>query len=107
MCINVYGHRKVEDGFFHCYSDFVRNEGAPSALRRNNHAEGKNDKVLALNRQLLVKEQFSEVDNQQQNKVETGAIRWLKVATHILLDMTNAPDFAWFLALQYLATLHK
>lgn len=45
--------------------------------------------------------------NQHQKKVETGAIQWLEAAVHILLDIKKAPEFSWFLALKYLATIHK
>lgn len=69
--------------------------------------EVKSEKVLAFHREYLIKDEFSEVNNQQQNVVETGGIRWLKSATHVLLDMTNAPAFAWFLAVLYLADIHN
>ena len=69
--------------------------------------EMKSEKVLAFHREYLIKDEFSEVNNQQQNVVETGGIRWLKSATHVLLDMTNAPAFAWFLAVLYLADIHN
>ena len=93
-CINVYGHRPGGDGFFNCYKDFSRDHGVPSALRRDNAMEMKSEKVLAFQREYLIKDEFSEVNNQQQNVVETGGIQWLKSATHVLLDMTNVPAFA-------------
>ena len=54
--------------------DFCRDHGVPSALRRDNSPDLKSDKVLEFNRTYLVRDEFSEVDNQQQNPVETGAI---------------------------------
>src|SRR5210317_1054222 len=56
---------------------------------------------------MLVKEQYSEPHNQQQNTVEMAAIRWLVQATHKLLDHTGAPDTAWYLAMKYLAKIHN
>ena len=106
-CIDVFGHRKVEEGFFHCYSNFVRNEGAPSALRCDNHGLGKNNKVLATQLPSAHEGRIFGSRQPAQNNVETGVIRWLKAATHILLDMMNAPDFVWFLALKYLAKVQK
>ena len=73
-CINVYGHRPGGDGFFNCYKDFSRDHGVPSALRRDNAMEMKSEKVLAFQREYLIKDEFSEVNNQQQNVVERGGI---------------------------------
>ena len=67
----------------------------------------KSNKVREFNREHIVKDQFSEVENQQQNPVESGAIHWLKSASHVLLDTTGAPDFTWFLAAEYLAEVHN
>jgi hypothetical protein len=39
--------------------------------------------------------------------VESGGIRWLKSAIHVLLDMTGAPAWTWFLAATYLADVHN
>jgi hypothetical protein len=64
--IQVYGHRPGGDGF-------------------------SSNKVLYFNREHLIKDEFSEVENQQQNVVESGGIRWLKSAIHVFLDMTGAP----------------
>jgi hypothetical protein len=105
--IQVYGHRPGGDGFFNCYRDFCRNHGVPSVLRRDNAQELKSNKVLDFNREHLIRDEFSEVENQQQNVVESGGIRWLKSAIHVLLDMTGAPAWTWFLAATYLADVHN
>ena len=105
--IQVYGHRPGGDGFFNCYKDFCRDHGVPSALRRDNAQELKSNKVLDFNREHLIRDEFSEVENQQQNVVESGGIRWLKSAIHVLLDMTGAPAWTWFLAATYLADVHN
>ena len=106
--IQVYGHRPGGDGFFNCYRDFCREHGVPSVLRRDNAQELKSNKVLDFNREhFLIKDEFSEVENQQQNVVESGGIRWLKSAIHVLLDMTGAPAWTWFLAATYLADVHN
>ena len=67
----------------------------------------KSAKVREFNREYLVKDEFSEVDNQQQNVVESGGICWLKAAMHVLLNMTGAPAWTWFLAATYLADVHN
>ena len=40
-------------------------------------------KVLDFNCMHLVKDEFSEIDNQQQNTIKMGGIRWLKLALHV------------------------
>ena len=67
----------------------------------------KSAKVLKFNWTYLVRDEFSEVDNQQQNFVETGGIYWLKMALYVLLDVTGTPAWAWFLAICYLAEIHN
>ena len=54
-----------------------------------------------------MKEQFSEVENQQQNPAELHAIKYLKDHAHVLLDRVGAPAALWFLACLYLAELHN
>ena len=105
--IQIYGHKPGGDGFFNCYKDFCRDHGIPSTLRRDNAGENHSGKVTQFNREFIVKDEFSEVENQQQNTVETGGIRWLKSALHVLLDMTGAPAWTWYLAAMYLADVHN
>jgi len=104
--IDVYGIKSKGD-FPATYRDFIREQGAPSILRRDNAREEASEEVTELNRTHIVKDQFSEPYNQQQNPVELHAIRWLKQATHVLLDRTNAPDAAWYLAAKYLSDVHE
>jgi hypothetical protein len=105
--IQVYGHSPGGEGFFNCYRDLCRDYGVPSVLRRYNAQELKSNRVLDFNREHLIKDEFLEVEDQQQNVVESGGIRWLKSAIHVLLDMTGAPAWIWFLAETYLADVHN
>jgi hypothetical protein len=104
--IQVYGI-KSKGEFPQTYRDFIREEGAPSTLRRDNAKEEDSEEVKGIQRNLLVQDQFSEPHHQHQNPVEGGAIKWLKAASHRLLDRTGAPDSAWYLALKYLADIHN
>ena len=74
--INVYG-MKSEGEFPDVYSDFLRNEGIPTVLRRDNASVQKSRTVQDLQRKYLIRDEFSERDNQQQNPVEGNAIKWL------------------------------
>ena len=64
----------IGDGFINCYKDFSRDHGVPSTLQQDNAMEMKSEKVFAFNREYLIKDEFFEVNNQQQNVIETGGI---------------------------------
>ena len=63
--------------------------------------------MVEFNKNHIIKDQFSEVKNQQQNYVVLGAIQWLKSASYVLLNNTDALEFSWVLASQYLAGIHN
>jgi hypothetical protein len=63
--------------------------------------------VDAIHRELYIKDEFSEPYNQQQNPVESRAIRYIKEHVHVLLDRTGAPDAAWYHAAKYLCEIHS
>ena len=106
LCIDVYGGKSKSE-FPNLYRDFIREQGAPSALRRDNAQEEKSQEVDAIQREIYAADEFSEPHNQQQNPVELRAIRYLNQGVHVLLDRTGAPDTAWFLASKYLAGIHN
>ena len=95
--IFVYGIKSRAD-FPNVYRDFIRAQGAPSALRRDNAQEEKGEQVIDINREYMIKDEFTEPYHPQQNPVETSAIRYLKGQVQVLLDTTGAPDSAWYLA---------
>jgi len=105
-CIDVYGFRSKGE-FPRVYKDFIREQGAPSVLRRDNAKEEQSAEVLEIHRELYIKDQYSEPYNPQQNPVESRAINWLKSATHVLLDRRGAPDSAWYFAAKYLSEIHS
>jgi hypothetical protein len=105
-CITMYGFQSKGE-FPRNYQDFLREQGAPSYLRRDNAKEEQSWHVQDIQRSLLIKDEFSEAYNPQQNPVEGRAIRWLKQASHTLLDPSGAPDAAWYLAIKYLLDIHN
>ena len=105
--LNMYGFRSKGRNFPAILRDFYRHEGAPSVLRTDNGKDLASGDVKSILREFMTKEQFSEDYNPQQNPVESGGVKWVKNATHVLLDRTGAPDTAWFLAAQYLCNLHN
>jgi hypothetical protein len=60
-----------------------------------------------MNRDYLVKDEWSEAHYQNQNPVESCAIKWLKESAHTLMDRKNVPECLWLQAHKYLAGLHS
>ena len=69
--------------------------------------EEQSEEVTNINRDYMIKDQFTEPYHPQQNPVESSAIRYLKSHVQLLLDNTGAPDSAWYLAVQYVADIHN
>jgi hypothetical protein len=87
--------------------EFIRDQGVPSGLHRDNANEQRSGIVTQLNRDYEVKESLSEAGHPNQNPVESRAIKWLKRAGERLLNHTRAPDFVWIWAYQYLALVNN
>ena len=87
--INVYGMRS-KGNFPEVYRDFIREQGCPSALRRDNAKEEQSEEVLKIHRDLFIKDQFTEPYHPQQNPVELRAVKYLKEHSHILLDQNRS-----------------
>ena len=58
------------------YRDFIRQQGAPSTLRRDNAKEEASADVIDTHRKFAIKDQWSEPYHQHQNPVESPAIKW-------------------------------
>ena len=104
--IFVYGI-KSKGEFPKVYKDFIRDHGAPSALRRDNAKEEQSEIVKDIHREYMIKDQLTEPYHPQQNPVESNAIRYLKGQVHVILDQTGAPDSLWYMAVQYIADIHN
>jgi hypothetical protein len=98
---------KGKGEFPRCYRDYIRTRGVPSGLRRDNAKEEQSAEVDEIHRELYIRDEFSEPYNQQQNPVESRAIRYLKEHVHVLLDRSGAPDAAWYHAAKYLCEIHS
>ena len=104
--MDVYG-MESKGQFPEVYREFIRDQGVPSGLHRDNAMEQKSQVITQLNREYDVKESFAEAGYPTQNPVESHAIKWLKRAGERLLNHTGAPDFAWLWAYQYLALVNN
>src|SRR5687767_5018070 len=98
---------KSKGEFPNAYRDYIRDHGAPSAIRRDNAKEEQSETITEINREYMIKDQFTEPYHPQQNPVESNAIRYLKNQIHVLLDRTGAPDTAWYIAAKYVADIHN
>ena len=105
-CINVGGFKEKGE-FPKLYQDFIQEHGAPSILCRDNAKEEASYEVMEINRKFFIKDQFSEAYNPQQNPVEGMAIRYLKQASHTLMDQTGAPPQLWYYTIKYLCDIHN
>src|SRR5210317_834891 len=105
-CINAEGFRGKGE-FPGLYRDFIRKHGAPSILRRDNAKEEASIEVDEIQRELYIKDQWSEPFYPNQNPVEGKGIRWLKSASHVLMDRTGAPPQTWYFAIMYLCEVHE
>jgi hypothetical protein len=104
--IDVYGFQQPRN-FPRICKTFIREQGTPSFLRRNNASDEQSEEVINIHWELYIKDQFSEPYQPNQNPVEGKAIKWLKQASHVRLDQRGAPDSAWYFAIKYLADIHS
>jgi hypothetical protein len=104
--INVYPmHSKNQ--FPDVYDNFIREEGCPSILRRDNAGAEMSHKVTAINCKYLVGDQYTEPHHPQQNPAVLRAVKFVKDHTEMLLNCRNAPEKVWFYASDYVAKVHN
>ena len=104
--INIFPMRS-ENQFPEVYEDFIREEGCPSVLRRDNAGAETSYKVTDINRKYLVGDEYTEPHNPQQNPSELRGVKFVKDHTDVLLDRCNAPEKVWFYASMYVAQVHN
>jgi hypothetical protein len=104
--INVYG-MKSESEMPETYKDFIREEGAPNILRRDNSQIQSGKRTTSLNREYFIKDEFTEPGHPQQNPAELRAVKFVKNHSQTLLDRTGAPENCWLLACEYIADVHN
>jgi hypothetical protein len=104
--INVYGmtaEREAPDA----YKDFIREEGAPTILRRDNSKVQTGKAFTDINRTFVIKDGLTEPYHPQQNPAEMRAVKWLKSHSQVLMDRNEVPPWLWFQVVKYLADLHN
>lgn len=104
--INVFS-MKSESEMPDAYMDFIRAEGAPHILRRDNSQIQSGARTTKLNRKHFIKDEFTEPGHPQQNPAELCAVKYIKDHSQVLLDRTGAPEVCWLLACEYIADVHN
>ena len=89
------------------YQDFMQYEGVSAGLHSDLAPEQKIDKKIQINRDMRVKDTWSEAKHPNQNPAEQGGIRILKAGVDGLLDRTGAPKEAWPWAYSYIADINN
>lgn len=94
-CLNVYHMPSNKSGYvLKAYQDFMQYEGVLEGLHRDLAPEQKIDKIIQINRDIRVKDTWSEAKDPNQNPVEQGGVRILIAGVDGLLDKTGAPNEA-------------
>ena len=106
--INVYPMpSKAHGHIFKAYQDFMRYEGAPQGLHRDLAPEEKVDKILDLNREMMVKDTWAEAGHPNENPAEALGVKPLKTGAEQLMNRTGAPNAAWPWAHKYIADVNN
>ena len=106
--INVYPMPSKAHGYvLKAYQDFMRYEGVPEGLHRDLAPEEKVEKIIDLNRKMMVKDTWSEQGHSNQNTVKALGVKPLKTGTEQLMNRTGAPSAAWLWAQKYIADINN
>ena len=104
--MNIYGmwsKGQAED----TYRDFIREEGIPTRLHRDNSGEQKSDGFKETNRVHHVKDSWTEPYHPHQNPAETRAMAFLKRVATSLIIMSGAPMGLWLYAMKYVVMINN
>ena len=85
------------------YQDFMGCEGVPEALHRDAAPEQKVKKIMEINREMKVKDSWSEPGHPNQNPVEAIGVKPLKMGVQAIMDRTGALDTMWPWACKHMA----
>ena len=93
--------------FFDTYQNFIRESGIFHTLKKDNAKSEKSNKIKTIHRDLVIKNEFTELHQPQQNFAELNVVKYLKTHAQLLIDKTSAPNNFWFLAQKYVANVHN
>jgi len=93
---------RTESEFTDIYKDFLRQNGIPHTLRRDNAKSEKSVEVRKINREYLIADAWSEPYHPHQNPVELNGIKYLKSHAAVLMEQVGAPANLWLLCFEYI-----
>ena len=98
---------KTESEFADAYQDFMRKRGIPHTLRRDNAKSEMSEKVLNLQRDLVIADEYTEPYSPWQNPAEGGGVRFLKSHAEVLMNRSGCPDYLWYACHEYICAVHE
>ena len=104
--INVY-HMKTESEGPSAYEDFIREQGCPTLLRRDNSKMQNGNDFTNICRFYGVKDGFTEPHHPHQNPAENRAVNWLKQHSELVMNKTGAPPSVWTDCATWIADIHN
>ena len=98
---------KTESKFSDTYQDFMHKRGIPNTLIRDNARSEISEKILNLQRQFVIADEYTEPFSPWQNPAEGGGVRFLKAHTEVLMNRSGLPDNIYFLCHKYICAVHE
>ena len=106
--INIYPmDSKTGGNVLHAYQDFMHYEGAPVGLHCDLAPEQQTDALTNLNRDMMVKDTFSEAYHPNENPSEALGVRIIKQTSEMIMARTGAPSGSWPWLHQYIADINN
>src|SRR5210317_1186406 len=89
------------------YQDFMRYEGVPEGLHRDGAPEEKVQKIMDINREMRVKDTWSEAGHPNEIPAEALGVNPLKRGVEVLMNRTGADDRVWPWAYMYFSDINN
>ena len=106
--LNIYHMPSKESvNIIKAYQDFMRYEGVPETLHRDLAPEQKTDDIVNINRNMIVKDTWSEAGYPTQNPVEQGGVRILKSTADTIITRMGAIPGVWQWVYNYIADINN
>ena len=110
---------KTKSEFAETYQDFMRKRGIPHTLRRDYARSEMSEKVLNLQRDMVIADEYTEPYTPWQNPAEGGGVRFLKshaegggvrfLKSHaeVLMNRSGCSAYLWYVCYKYICTVHE
>ena len=76
-------------------------------LRQDNAKSEMSEKVLNLQRDFVVADEYTEPYSPWQNPAEGGGVKFLKSHAEVLMNRSGCPDYLWYACHEYIAAVHE